>query len=189
MPTRKNIRWKGHNYRWGATYFVTIVTRWRFCWFGDVVGGEMLPNVLGEAVERCWLETPQIRTGVQLGTHVVMPNHMHGILTVPRDDYRSEVPPPLFDRLGRPLIAKSLGSIVRGFKSASTSQVKAIRQFDEPGSIWQRGYHEHVIRSEAERLRIARYIDANPSRWKFDPENVDALPDEFERSFWKSLED
>ena len=186
MPQRKNIRWKGHNYRWGATYFVTIVTRGRFCWLGDVADGDFKPNALGEAVERCWLESAQLRRGLELGPYVVMPNHFHGILTTPHDRLGTP-PPPLFDRLGRPLVARSLGSVMRGFKGSATSAVNDIRQVDEPGSLWQRGYHEHVIRSQAEHDRIANYINANPARWKHDPENVEGYPDDFERSFWKSL--
>ena len=34
--------------------------------------------------------------------------------------------------------------------------------------LWQRGYHDHVVRNEADYLRIWQYIDNNPSRWAED---------------------
>ena len=32
--------------------------------------------------------------------------------------------------------------------------------------IWQRGYYEHIIRREENVIEIAKYISANPKRWK-----------------------
>lgn len=185
---RKSVRRPGHNYRWSATYFVTIVTSSRMCWFGEVADGRMHLNALGEVIRRHWLESARLRPGLSLGEFVVMPNHIHGILTTPRVNL-STSEPLSDDRLGRPIVSQSLGSIMRGFKSAVTSEVNKIRQVDEEGSIWQRNYHEHIVRNAAEHSRITHYIRANPRRWQFDPENVDAQPDDWERSFWKSLED
>ena len=34
--------------------------------------------------------------------------------------------------------------------------------------LWQRGYHDHVVRNEADYLRIWNYIDANPAKWAED---------------------
>ncbi len=35
-------------------------------------------------------------------------------------------------------------------------------------SIWQKGYHDHIIRGEADYLRIWNYIDTNPAKWRED---------------------
>ena len=35
-------------------------------------------------------------------------------------------------------------------------------------TVWQRGYHDHIIRSEADYLRIWDYIDTNPAKWRED---------------------
>jgi len=37
--------------------------------------------------------------------------------------------------------------------------------------IWQRNYHEHIIRNEREMGAIWRYIEANPVMWADDEEN------------------
>ena len=34
--------------------------------------------------------------------------------------------------------------------------------------MWQTSYHDHIIRDEAEYLRICEYIDANPAKWQED---------------------
>jgi hypothetical protein len=66
---------------------------------------------------------------------------------------------------------KNLGSIIGAFKTMSTKRINLQR--DAPGEmIWQRNYHEHIIRDEDERLRIHRYILDNPSIWDIDPDNV-----------------
>jgi putative transposase len=36
---------------------------------------------------------------------------------------------------------------------------------------WQRGYYEHVIRSEEDYFEIGKYIMYNPAKWATDPEN------------------
>jgi len=36
------------------------------------------------------------------------------------------------------------------------------------GSIWQRNYHEHIIRNEKSYQYIADYIINNPARWEND---------------------
>ena len=35
-------------------------------------------------------------------------------------------------------------------------------------SIWQKSYHDHIIRTEADYLRIWEYIDTNPAKWRED---------------------
>ena len=41
-----------------------------------------------------------------------------------------------------------------------------------PGTpIWQRGYYEHVVRTEGELMAIREYILGNPVRWDDDENN------------------
>ncbi len=181
------MRWKNFDYRGNATFFVTIVTRRRFCWFGEIADGKMTLNQLGDAVRAELLKTPNLRPSASLREFVVMPNHVHFLVSLRLSHGWDRV--PLFDKRGRPLVSRDLGSLVRGFKGAATTVVNDIRQPDEPGSVWQRGYHEHVVRDLGDRRRIEDYIRANPSRWEFDLENELGIPDDFERSFWKDFSD
>ena len=45
---------------------------------------------------------------------------------------------------------------------------KAIRQKYGEISVWQRGYHDHVIRNREDYEMIAKYIYENPLRWELD---------------------
>jgi len=70
----------------------------------------------------------------------------------------------------------SLASWASGFKSAVTSRIR--RLWKKPhATVWQEDYFEHIIRDEAELLRIRDYILSNPARWKLDRENPEAGPD------------
>lgn len=66
------------DYTSNGTYFVTICTKNRQCFFGDGVDGEMNLSEIGAIVAEEWQKTAQIRPNVQLGAWVVMPNHFQG---------------------------------------------------------------------------------------------------------------
>jgi REP element-mobilizing transposase RayT len=66
--------------------------------------------------------------------------------------------------------AGSLGAIVRSFKSAVTTRINECR--GTPGeTLWQRNYHERIIRDERELNDTRQYIEINPARWAEDIEN------------------
>ena len=70
----------------------------------------------------------------------------------------------------RPRVASgSLGAIVRSYKSAVTRQI--VRESSGVRHVWQRNYHEHIIRNADEWNRIHLYIEANPTSWDADEEN------------------
>ncbi len=73
--------------------------------------------------------------------------------------------------------AKTLGAMVRAFKGAVTARINTLRA--TPGTpVWQRNYHEHIIRDERSLNRIRQYIRDNPAQWAFDPENPACRPDD-----------
>jgi len=37
--------------------------------------------------------------------------------------------------------------------------------------IWQRNYHDHIIRDEKSLYYIRKYIRENPAQWSYDSEN------------------
>lgn len=60
-----------------------------------------------------------------------------------------------------------LPEVIRQFKTFSARKINALRA--SPGKpLWQRSYYDHVIRDEADHLRIWEYIDTNPARWAED---------------------
>jgi putative transposase len=73
------------------------------------------------------------------------------------------------EAFGKPT-SNTISAIARGYKAAVTKQINIVR--NAPGCpVWQRNYYEHVIRSEADYLRIAAYILDNPRRWQEDSLN------------------
>ena len=55
---------------------------------------------------------------------------------------------------------KPLSTVIGSMKRA------AARRAGIP--LWQKSFHDHVIRGEADYRRIWNYIDANPRKWRED---------------------
>src|SRR6185503_8783505 len=82
-PTRVNtIRIPGRDYAQAGAYFVTTCAHRRQPLFGHIENKRMVLNELGRCVEDAWLALPQRFPHVDLDLHVVMPDHMHGIITL-----------------------------------------------------------------------------------------------------------
>jgi len=166
-PHRRSFRLQGYDYSQAGAYFITICAQGRECLFGDIQNDEMMLNECGCVLRDEWLKTAEIRTEIQAGEFVVMPNHFHGIAIIDADMGRGTARrAPTTERFGQP-ISGSLPTIVRAFKSAVSKRINEIRQ--SPGvSVWQRNYYEHVIRNEDDYRKIAEYIADNPRKWEED---------------------
>jgi REP element-mobilizing transposase RayT len=80
---RKSIRLQGYDYSQPGYYFVTICIHDRIQKiFGDIVNGKMVLNNAGQMAEKCWVNIPIHFPIVCLKEHVVMPNHIHGIIRI-----------------------------------------------------------------------------------------------------------
>ncbi len=177
---RQSIRLRDFDYAGVGGYFVTLCAWQRECLFGDVADGDVRLNEWGVVVRDEWLRTPRVRPNVMLDEFVVMPNHFHGILVI--DDVigvgatrwvahdRRPIPQTRATHRVAPTAGPpsgSVGAIIGQFKSAVTKRINALR--DNAGCpIWQRNYHEHVIRDERDLDAIRRYIAENPVQWELD---------------------
>ncbi len=171
-PNRQSVRWRAHDYRASAYYFVTICTVDRASLFGSIDDHMMHLSELGTIIEHEWMRSAVLRSELAHDCFVLMPNHLHGIVALidvgntagrlTPNDGRTPCAPT------RP--PRSLGSFIAGFKSATTRQINEVRGL--PGApLWQRGYHDHVIRNDDELGRIRYYCAENPRRWDKDREN------------------
>ncbi len=172
---RRTIRAAEYDYTRPGAYFITICTHQREPLFGRVVHAEMERSPFGEIVHEEWLITAKLRPNVALDAFVVMPNHMHGILFILDDcEARCRATEPVAPTGLREqrLRAGSLGSIIGQFKSASAKRIKRAREsIGVP--VWQRNYHEHIIRSDRSLEPIRAYIEGNSARWAEDRYYVD----------------
>lgn len=168
---RRSIRLHGYDYAQAGSYFVTICTKDRACLFGEIVDCVVRLNDCGVIVERVWTSIPKHFPRVVIDEFVVMPNHVHGVLTVISiDDGRGTAcRAPAQERFGRPTPA-TIPTIVRSIKSAATKEINELRG-TPGGAVWQRNYYEHIIRNDDSLNRIRQYIRDNPAHWVLDQEN------------------
>lgn len=163
---RRSIRLAGHEYSGNRAYYITIRTHGRARPLGRMDGESIRLSALGQIVEDRWRSIPAHHSGVKLDAWIVMPDHVHGVLILERDDAarRSDADAACDDRPRGPP-AGSVGAIVGSFKSGVTKRINFIRS--TPGApFWQRNYYEHVIRNTGALDRIRRYIAGNPLRWE-----------------------
>ena len=108
-------------------------------------------------INQAILYTPTRSHGVSIDTHIVMPDHIHAIMTI--DDYE--------EANGEPPC--SIPSAVHGLKSYTDYRFAHDDAFDEYRSaigrrLWQRSYFEHVIRNPHQLAIVREYIECNPIR-------------------------
>ena len=180
------------DYSWPGLYFVTVCTKDRIAFFGEIENGQLQLSRFGKIAEKHWLRTFTLRKDMNLtmGDYVFMPNHLHAIIGIGENPYNSGKDIPnggLFE--GRDAMhrvstgsqnkfgpqSKNLGSVIRGFKSAVTTSARKIGfKF-----AWQPRYHDHIIRNEKSYHLIRNYIIHNPKNWEADRDhtNPNGLPD------------
>ena len=154
-PNRKPTRMRGFDYSRNRAYFITVCTQERKALLADICRGGALLLPIGELVEQQLLDLPA-KYDVVIDKYVIMPNHIHMILVLCSGrDGEEQSPSP------------TLSDVVCLFKSITTKQ--ANRMDGNPGRrIWQRSFHDHIIRNEQDYEMIWRYIDENPQRWEQD---------------------
>ncbi|HEX9750907.1 MAG TPA: transposase [candidate division Zixibacteria bacterium] len=159
--TRRSLRLRDYDYAQPGAYFVTVCAYRQQHTFGTIDGEKTSLNDYGLIVRDEWLKTGTLRPGIQLDEYVIMPSHLHGIIVIPpstEEGTARRAPTP--EAFGRP-VPGSIPTIVRSFKSAVTRRV-----CEEAGgqriAVWQRGFYDHIIRTEADLHRIRGYIRTNP---------------------------
>ena len=152
---RRSVRLEGHDYASAGWYFLTICAARRGEIFGRVVDNGVVLNRFGRIIQEQWSRVGAMREEVTLDEWIVMPDHLHAIVAIqhsaPQDETIS------------PRAARSLASLVAGFKSAVTSRINTVRE--QRTQVWQRNYWEHIIRDERDLNNTRRYILENPQRW------------------------
>jgi REP element-mobilizing transposase RayT len=177
---RRSIRLKGYDYSLPGAYFVTIVTQGRSPILGNIIAGETYLTTIGKIIEECWIEIPLHFRFVSLDAHVIMPNHLHGIVNIIENHNKritNELPNNTKTEKSSQsgLQHNSLGAIIGSFKSSVTRKIRQ-RQISYPYPIWQRNYYEHIIRNEEDYDWIVEYIQTNPLNWEIDEEFIAVIP-------------
>ena len=162
LPKRKNPRLKEYDYSTPGAYFVTICTHNKRHVFSNIVGAihESPENILTKAgqIANDVIQSLPKRFGIELDKYVIMPNHIHLIISI-TDDMRAIRESPL--RHQRSKIDKIIGYLKMNVS-------KQLHHLSPDTNIWQRSYHDHIIRNESDYNKIWEYIDTNVQKWEFD---------------------
>ena len=92
MTDRCQFRADWHDYNDGI-YFVTICCKDKSHYFGAIENGEMRLSIPGTIIDRQIAALPTHFPGLELLNHVIMPNHVHIILSISTKPVVS--PPPV----------------------------------------------------------------------------------------------
>ncbi len=150
IPNRKNIRLHPFAYENTGLYFITLCTQNRKCLFGSIGDDKLIPSSIGTTVISIIDEYRHHYPGIEIQQYVVMPNHIHFLI---------------FRNPGNESHAISLSRFISHMKSFITLQCGK--------SFWQRGFYDHVVRTEQDKLEIMEYIQNNPRKWAMDKEFIE----------------
>ena len=167
----ESTRLQKWDYGWNGKYFITIITKNRIHYFGEIDANKnMHLSGSGEIAEKYWYEIPDPFPFAILDEFIVMPNHIHGIVFIEkkRDDTKlstNQLTPgqKRFRNPGK----NNISSIFGSYKSVVSNNAHKINpEFD-----WQSRFYDHIIRDDAELNRIRYYIRNNPKNWVDDKFN------------------
>lgn len=143
-----------YDYSTPNAYFITICTDkrkklfWKESWktidCPEDVPLTSIGTIVRQSIENIPIHYPMI----SVDHYVIMPNHVHLLLQLHSDSN------------GRSMIAPTISTVVRLMKGTASKQAGF--------SIWQKGFHDHVIRNEDDYQDIWNYIEGNPGKWTED---------------------
>ena len=145
MKHKKRRRLKDFDYSSNGAYFITFCTFDKVNQFWTEDGFTNLQDItlssFGKNMQTAIENIPSIYPNVSVDQYVIMPNHVHMILVL--SDAQTSVP-----------------VIINQLKRNVTKQIGY--------SIFQRSYHDHIIRNQADYEKIWEYIEDNPRKWNED---------------------
>ena len=171
-----------------VVYHVTVCTKDRELYFGEIVDGTMSLSEIGKYAEEQFQNVTSYYPYAEIPVFIVMPNHIHAIVVIdnrtPRRDaiYRvSDFHRVKEDMMGdpsmdsesskggstgndNPMLHQRLGTVIRGLKARVTHYA------NEKGIefAWQSRFHDRIIRNQKDLNETAKYVENNVVKWKED---------------------
>ena len=156
--SRKPTRLSTYSYSSSGFYFLTLCTKEKQSILGTVCASEretelpqMTLSAIGLQIDAEIQRQNSCYSHISIEKYVIMPNHIHLLLYL-----KNESSLPAAANRPNEAIPKYISTLKR-FTNRSVG-------FD----LWQRSYHDHIIRNEQDYLRIWQYIDTNVAKWKND---------------------
>jgi REP element-mobilizing transposase RayT len=179
IPSARAQWW---DYGMNAAYFVTICTANRQHILGEIIESSSVRlSDIGRIANDCWAKITIHFPFAILGSFVIMPNHIHGIIVIDKPPVVTDKTPVVETRLiaslpshdvtvggfagnKNPILNNNLSRIVRWYKGVVSFQSRKINaEF-----AWQSRFYDRIIRNDDEYKRIAEYITDNPANWEKD---------------------
>ncbi len=190
LKHRKRNRLKNYDYSQNGNYFITICTKDRINYFGEIIDGEMILNKYGKIANKYWMEIPLHYKNIFIDEFIIMPNHIHGIIIIDRNRYEIEgeigVERNRIGRIGEKIGEKigveqcstptvpedstpTVSQVIKSFKEACTKYYH--KKYNNYEFAWQRSFYDIIVRNEKAFLNIGSYIKNNPIKWQLDRDN------------------
>ncbi|WP_150468387.1 transposase [Francisella sp. SYW-9] len=178
----KNHRLENFDYSQNGYYYVTICTKERVNYFGDILSdGQMTLNDCGKIVYAALENISKFYEQVLLDEFVVMPNHIHAIIIMQKDNVNVGTEQcsvlsnldeeSMVEQFATTTNRVNLSQIIKSYKNICTKQIRnnlGLSDFE-----WQRSFYDHIIIDEQSLLKIREYIKDNPAKWHLDKYNCE----------------
>jgi putative transposase len=168
----RSSRYRGYDYSLPGRYFITICTKNKIHYFGNIEKGNMILSETGLIARDSWMAIPSHFPNTLLDEFIIMPDHIHGIIIIKRavESPNLGVSTESISRTNMSVMktgnpywkSKSIGSIINQYKRICTIITKT-KGLD---LIWQTLYYDRIIRNSNEFQRIKKYIRNNPVVWE-----------------------
>ncbi len=181
----ESSRLKNYDYSKEGFYFITILTKNREHFFGEIINNKMVLSDLGKIAVEEWLISEKLRKNIYLDQWIVMPNHIHGIVIIDYSDREnkhqfkksdfSKTPNKSYTEKRLKIyngenpdlskispIPNSISTMIRFFKR----QVKMRSKENNFLFDWQERFDDRIIRDEKSLFAIRTYIKNNVINWK-----------------------
>jgi putative transposase len=157
IKSRRPRRLRGFDYREARVYFVTLCTHNRKHTLGRVEQDQVILSALGALIECVIDGLESHQRCVKLHNYVIMPNHLHLMVELQTETGEQA--------------SRDLGVVVSRFKFACTREWRNVHP--QAAEIWQKRFHDVIVRSERQYLALYQYIEDNPIRWHLDELNME----------------
>lgn len=148
---RRPNRIENYDYSLNGAYFVTVCTQDRKRILSDIVGdGFPVPKPCGKVAEAMIHRISVKYPAVEVDKYVIMPDHIHMLLRIRPEGTGNPSP--------------TLGNVIGWYKYQASKEINLLRG-TQGERVFQRSYHDHVIRNQQDYDEIWQYIENNPRKW------------------------
>ena len=180
FPQRKPTRLQDYDYSEHGAYFITICTQNRKNILSTINVGEgsplpknipshiaylpqgqtneygyLIPELspYGKIVDAFITEIPNKYPEISVEHYVIMPNHVHLLMSIYKDSPNST--PPTID------------AVIGWLKYQTTKEINNLRNTIGE-KVFQRSFYDHIVRNYEDYCEVRKYIHENPIKWQFD---------------------